>query len=243
MNSTLLTRLSLGTAVALALLGPASPSCATPALRLSWSDCTPLQVNANAAGPGVYVLNLSVIGLTGPYATLQWGFQFAPHEVAPAWQFYDIDYWTGDPGCQGPARLTLLVGGSSCPVFPITQQQARMQQGSITEPTATGMALQLTFDRTSVADPAQRYTLTQIAFDESQEGPGPGQCAGFEQPFCIAMTVPTLSIPVGPTASTTTAVDAEQGFVTWQDAANGLGCPGAAPARASSWGAVKAQYR
>jgi hypothetical protein len=120
-----------------------------------------------------------------------------------------------------------------------------MSQSSLTGGGGTVLQAFVNLDTSAVADPAQRYTLVHIVFDQSNGvigGPGGSQCGGQQYAMCVAgqfeLDVRTTGLNSGPTA-----IAVDQSFLTWQDPSNSLRCPGAAPTHATSWGAVKAQYR
>jgi hypothetical protein len=79
---------------------------------------------------------------------------------------------------------------------------------------------------------------------------GTPSCAGCQIPVCIVFNSLNLTTPVaannrkltGPTNGT------DSDFCTWQGGGNpggprGTGCPGATPAKSSTWGTVKSLYR
>jgi hypothetical protein len=78
-------RFALPAALA-ALLLQAPQASALPTVRVSWNDCTPLQIDQDADGQPAYAWNVSAVGMTGKYVHFYCFFQFAPDYVARAWQ-------------------------------------------------------------------------------------------------------------------------------------------------------------
>lgn len=214
---------------------------AEPTLRLSWESCDNLVTDRSWAGPGSYAMVLSGTGFTVPLGNYIGGLAFSPWFVAPAWDFATSSYF-GEGVCQDPAGLSATTTGGGCPSMPGTSLLVQMSKGSLTKPGGSTVGVQLRFDPAFVPDPAQRYTLARIVFDHAHSvvGPGtPGSCGGAEQPTCVNLS----SFALTGAANQWLFHTIERGYVTWQDPTNGIGCPGATPAAAKTWGAVRAQYR
>jgi hypothetical protein len=226
-----------------ALVFSSAPASAIPSIRLSWDQCDPLIVNRAWTGPGTYAVQVSGIGFAETYSSLYVGFSFFPHRVVPAWDFSTVDYWTGLPGCQGPARMAILNAGGGCPILPGQVDAQGMYEGGLTNPFApTGLLAGLNFTGGVVPDPAQRYGLLRFVFDHTNSVAGPsgaGTCGYVEEPMCMHLTYSGLSNA----AHQNVFVALEQEYLSWQDPANALGCPGASPAQPKTWGALKATYR
>jgi len=210
-------------------------------VRVSWDDCSVLAANKDWAGPGNYVVVLSATNLSGSYRRFDGTFKFAPQRVVPAWDFSTFDYW-GTAPCQGPSRLSATNLGGSCPSFPASAVSAMMWEGSLTSPAPTFLDVHGSLDDTFAPDPQTRYTLLRLVFDHSRSVVGPstaGKCGEVEQPMCINL----VAINIRDGLNNVVPYAFEQSFATWQDPANTTGCPGATPAAARTWGAIKASYR
>ena len=222
---------------------PTLAGVAGPTPGLSWNVCDPPVLDRSWSGPGdPYELDLSAIGLDQPLEQLDASIRFFPARVVPAWDFSAVDYWTGRPGCQGPARMTALPGGAGCPGYPLVSFGALMFEGSLTSPAPTLLRVSVNPDPSFTPGPGVRYGIVRVRFDHANSIPGPsagGACGQVEEPMCVVLTEFTLR-PAGSAASFTYPATA---YVTWQDPGNSTRCPGATPARARTWGGIKDAYR
>ena len=221
------------------------------------------------ASPGVGVVSIAVDGCTGPFErtvlpgeSLSIFASVIGHsQASTAYQVslvYGVqpgtpllDAWRFDAaGCQGPGRLTmdhLTPSGKACPNFfgaAATEQTKVIDYNPATGTASTQIAVRLNAG-SNAPNPAQRYFLGRWRFDHaaSVEGPGtPGvSCGGLEQPICFFSR----------SASWTGENGVEQPWVRGTEFVAAQGhpnCPCAAdpcpvPARNSTWGAIKGQYR
>jgi hypothetical protein len=225
-------------------------------LQLSWDQCAPLVLNKNsAAGPNV--LYASVQG----HATEHQAYQVwlllgdANHQLPDAWRF-------DAAGCNGGffsfSAQPPVALAKTCPGFvPAVTQQFTIPVFQLAPPglgylTTLGNAfLAVSYPSgSSNADPGTRYHLVGFTFDHtfSTAGPTPGDlssCGSFERGMCI-FAVPYKCSWLD-LAGNEFAFRGVGGTQTTQVVYNGgtpdPNCPGAIPARPSTWGSIKAQYK
>ena len=216
---------------------------ALPFARYSWDQCDPVVTNKNWAGPATYVQVISAVGLTPGIRAIN--LTVNTGATADAWNFSDGQ---GGPDCQPTSRLTISSTGADCVAAPVVQFLYRRQIW-ITQPDKGGFYLTATFDPGFAPDPAVRYAVSRLAFDHSHSvvGPAPplsGNCGSVEMPVCFGVSGPQYTdATVGPNWIPL-AMDSD--FLTWQDfnaQPFGRPCPAAVPARPSTWGQIKGQYR
>jgi len=227
-------------ALALSLLAVTNAG-ATPSVRYSWDDCSPIVTNKNWSGPGTYVQVLAAVGLEPGVQSMTFGIGVGV--VRDAWSFSDS---RGDYFCQPYSRFALSTSGTGCAAAPLTSFSFEHGIG-ITDP-RHGYKLSVNFDPGFVPDPAVRYTVARLAFDHSHSvagfaAPGSGNCGQVDEGECFALGYATYS-GGGPGGE----LPLESDFLTWQDFNANLypgarPCPAAVPTRSATWGAIKSQYR
>lgn len=162
------------------------------------------------------------------------------------------DAWRFDPtGCQGSAFITIdhlapAAVVKTCPSFQPPIQNLQIKDYSfdpISGKTRAVCANAYPDGNTAGNDPAKRYFLARFLFDHTFSVVGattPGvDCGGVEQPVCAHFTSASWLSLDG--VETEWVKNSE--FVTVNDANNDTRCPGATPAKNTSWGSVKAQYK
>jgi hypothetical protein len=223
----------------------ASGSYAGGAVSLSWNSCTgPID---RAVVPGDHLsLNASLLGQSEGSGSYDVILRIGPgHATFPdAWRFDQL-------GCQGPSRFSItqkprISEAATCPVFEDSVGPPTILIDYSYDPTFQRAVL--TFAHYQLlpkpsSDPSQRYFLVGFQFDHtvSVDGSSVGgqSCGGLEQPMCFAIDYAHwLTL-----ADDELAWAIDQGFATANDPTNSSHCPGATPARSTTWGRVKDQYR
>jgi hypothetical protein len=238
------------TTIFAALLLFAAPARAAGVVSLTWDNCAgPL---GKAIAPGtVQSLYLSVIGQTELHRAYQARINLGAHCDVPFAYGGVPDAWRFDvPGCETAALIQMdLVApaavSKACPSF--MQSSAPSLQikdyyyDSLVPASAITIANSYPNGVPSV-DPNQRYFLARIQFDLTYAVTGPSgafTCGGLETPMCFVLA----------RASYENMGEAE---VSWQPGNNCVsandpallsGCDVPTPARATTWGALRAQYR
>ena len=230
----------LTTVAALAALSfLAGPTFAqTGNVRLSWGTCDPVVQNLDFTGPGqIATMVLSALGTGSPHK----GYRFkvlVSSGLPDAWRF-DAD------GCN-VGQLSLNTAGLSkaCPAFQGTNPLPIFNYGYEVDGAGTATYDVLNaYNEVLAPNAGTRYTVFQGLFNHAFSNTGPRdpalECGNAEQPICFALVHteflnPDLTIiPFG----------VENDFLTWQDAGNSTGCPGATQNEATTWGRVKGLYR
>jgi hypothetical protein len=229
-----------------AIVAGAGSSAAQPSIRLSWDDCDPIVVNRNFTGPGLYRMTFSGTNFGGAYQGYQLETRVRTEDGSSypdAWRF---DLNAG--GCQGPSRMLFSPIGANpnCPPLqgsaPLTLAEMRYEY-PIDPPNTARLILFNVYD-TFQGDAQTRYHLYQLDFDHALSTAGPSvpgaTCGGAEVAMCFQFVYGNYLDQNG-VAHEDYVV--ENGFLTW-NLPTGLGrCPGATPAVAQTWGALKGQYR
>ena len=243
--------LTLAALAVIVMPDPANGTPGTGAVLLAVDGCTgPIE---QTVLPGQsFSIYASVLGqsqaATGYQVSLLFGVG-SGRPLPDAWRF-------DASGCQGPARLTmehLAPSSKTCPNFvgtAPTEQSEVFEYDPATGLAATRIAVRLT-SGSNAPNPAQRYFLARWIFDHgaSVEGPGtPGvSCGGLEYPICFV----SGRLDGGPGASWTGTSGDEHPWPFQNEHVSTQGhpsCPCSSdpcptPARNSTWGAIKGQYR
>lgn len=224
----------------LLLAATASLSFAAGAVSMNWDSCTGPIVKSIPPGSvaGLYV---SVFG------------QAQSHKA------YDVrvmvsqsgglrDAWRFDaPGCQGSSRISIdqqsLVPSKTCPIFMQTSAPS-LQIKDYSYDALTGRARGVLANSypngVATVNPATRFFLARFNFDHTfsiQGASEPGiTCGGLELPMCAFFAQASWLTLDG--IEIQWAISQE--FVFANDP-NSLGC--FTPARSTTWGSIKSQYR
>ena len=221
----------------------AGTSSAAGVASLNWDSCIgPISKTVlPGTAPSLYV---SVLGHSAPHKAYDVRVQLYSqgHALADAWRF-DAE------GCQGTARIAIdhVPGGGGLPSCPAFMQSSApsLQIKTFTYDPLTGRARVLLANAypngVASANPVTRYFLARFTFDQAVGVNGasnPGNtCGGLEVPVCfLALNASWLSLDgietVWPLSSEFVAANTpEAGY-----------CLGT-PARATTWGSLKSQYR
>lgn len=204
------------------------------ALTLSWNSCAWVQ-NLDFTGPGqVAKLVVAVNGETrlhkGTRVVVSIG-----TDLGDAWRF-------DAAGCNvGQATLSTALFSKACPAF---------QGGNplpISNYSYDGLTGKATLDMLNAYDQKAPTggdeALYQMSFDHLFSDSGPQNpalaCGHADRPVCFHIVFSELLNPDLTTGSFNVAND----WVTWNDAGNSTGCPGATQNENSTWGRVKGLYR
>ena len=215
---------------------------AGPVLRHTWGDPSGVTVNQDWSGPHVYTQTLSISGLAGNVSRIHLTVLTDIYGAPAAWSM-TLRGATPAPDCRGAAAftasptvagaqtipgMTLSVAGSW---FDLAGPRPRIEvDAGIAPPLA--------------ADPAMRYALATLGFDHAHSVTGDGggtACGGAELPFCFV--VGTADIYHAAPDYTVERATVEPGVLTWQNADGHVDCLQAVPAKATTWGRLKAIYR
>lgn len=237
-----------------ALAAFATSASAQGAVSLNWDSCTgPINkaVNTVDDGNGMAANNLfaSVTGHSLPHKAYQVFIAFGAGSAGPlrdAWRF------DGPDGCQGPGYINYnhLSTNKACPAF-----QSNLQSLQITDYSfypATGKARAVLANSypagtpamaVPTTDPAVRYHLARFQFNHVYSVAGattPGaDCGGLEVPVCAHFISKAWLDMDGIEHEWNMSGE----YVTANDPTNASGCPGATPAKSTSWGYIKDQYK
>jgi hypothetical protein len=212
---------------------------------MGWDSCTgPITITVEGGSP--VALWASVVGQAQPHLGYQIRIEVgrASGRMLPdAWRF-DAD------GCQGSKFIAIDVitaipeMSKTCPSFQGAAQSIQVKDYSVDPVSGRGRivcANAYPFG-TSLPNPATRYWLMRVLFDHTFSTAGatvPGvSCGGVEEPVCFMVRqAEWLTTDL---VETPWAIDQE--FLSANDPSF-VSCFGGVPARASTWGSLKAQYR
>jgi len=233
----------------LALADPVSAAVGTA--LMSWDACTPAVDNKNMTDPGPYSIFVSLLGND------MWTTSYQVRAIYADGNQTVPDAWRFDPeGCQGSNFVTIdhrppAALSKTCP--PMDQYVNSIQIKNVnftpfTDPYSTTtmrILLANAYLAGAQAEAATRYFLAGFTFDHASSVAGAGTptqtCGGFESSMCFKLTVVEVydesnnggyPIPLG-------AWNTGSRVVTF----NGGSACLAIPARATTWGTIKSQYR
>ena len=228
------------TLLRLAILGalavPGASHAANGVVNMTWHGCNgPLDVTAPADTLSLY---LTVSGIDQPHKAYDVRFIYgnAAQEVPDAWRF-------DAQGCEGSVLIRQDIAvAKACPSFMQAATGLQIRRVDFVPPsepyaqTMMWVLLANSYTPVTTVDPSATYLLERVLFDLSYAVPGagdpPNTCGGFEQAMFFTLTRATYldpnfnEFPFGRarlplTVSVNTSV----------------------PARPTTWGAIKGQYR
>jgi hypothetical protein len=238
----------IGTLVLLSL-GVSPARAANGVVSLTWDGCTGPMLKTSS-GPGIYSIYVSVLGIDVPNKAYDVRVVYGDvNQLVPdAWRF-------DAAGCHTASALTidqlpLLAESKTCP--PFMQESAPSLQikdvgfSPPSDPYPNSL-MRLVLANSypngvSIVEPLTRYHLGRFVFDHalSVEGPGtPGStCGGLESAMCFKLFKATfldmngIETPFNyPAIPAVTMNDLQQASCS------------AVPARPTTWGQLKNQYR
>jgi hypothetical protein len=235
-------RLFVGATLLVTLAGTTGIASAEPTLALTWNSCTG-PVHRAPAGPGLYSLYASIIGLDRPHKAYEIWLWAADSNggIPDAWNFTEA-------GCQGPARVALTyvpdkATAASCPALngDLRSLQISTVDGGNGEFPAGSMRMVIAIaypDGVWNPDPGQRYFMARFDFDLSSAVAGAGSpgetCGGLDQGMTFhpeyTNFLDAVSLEEAPIANA---------IATFGGSSQG----GTVPAQVTSWGRIKNQYR
>ena len=230
---------------ALAFAIPASAQSFNPSVSLSWEQCDPIVTNRDFAGRGVYTI--VVVG-----THFEGAIQGGQGELIYKTSTGIYDAWRFENGGCNAGRLSVS-GAEVAPGCPALagKNPVALVQGIYWPPYTGGWRpipdasfVQFWFVYEPVeASPATQYTLAQLRFDHAWSTAGPTvpgeSCGNADQPLCIAL-VSYQSLDGDNVAHDVESVGGNR-YLTWNDATATGGCP-LTPAKATTWGQLKAAY-
>jgi len=224
----------------------ASQAVAAGAVRLDWDTCAMSPVNRTLMDPDPVQCFVTVRG----QAEAHDGYHVRL-AVIPSTGSAFPDAWRFDvAGCQGSNYIEMYSDdptgflSKTCPVFSGTATALTIRDYSVDPTIGRG---QIVFAKaypsgSTSFNPAWRYFLFVVIFEHYNSTVGatvPGtSCGGLETPICLLITLAEWHSMDGVTAPW--AIERES--ITVNDPA-ATACSAATPARPSTWGAVKDQYR
>ena len=236
-------------AIALALANPCA--AADGLVDFSWNACAPVVQDVSSNAPGPFSLYISVLGFDQPHQAYETTFIYGDADglVPDAWRF--------DPaGCQGSSFITInhlapAVVAKACPTFQGNLASVQVKDVAFVPPGDQGTGYLATNLRVSLFDAyppgilstnaGTRYFLERVVFDHTYSvyGAGtPGEtCGEWQIPMTFKiiranyLTLPPegLEIPFGRNIA-----PGQPLYVTFNTQT---------PARPTTWGAIKHQYR
>jgi hypothetical protein len=236
-------------------IGAAAPAGAgqnSGTVSLAWDSCDG-PVDKTADTPGVYTAFASVVGTDLVHVlyavTLIYG--DGDQSVPDAWRFDTL-------GCQGASSLKLdflpsKTIGQSCPAFiqniadPLVITEVRFNPPAYYQYPSTCMRVEVevAYPGSVQADPLTRYFLAGFNFDHSHSAIGggdpPNSCGGLETPMCFKLAALNTLVVNSAYQVQSFAHDPNQSVLTFNPGS--AGACAAVPARAVTWGQIKAQYR
>jgi hypothetical protein len=239
----------MGLSILATIASAGASQAAVGTVDLSWDGCTPVIADRTSTPPTAdnkYTVFASETGNDQQTSGYQINFIYgsATAGVPDAWDF-------SPDGCQGSPLATLAwlppaALSKSCPAF--QQTAASLQITSVNEsPPADPYAVSLmrvvlanAYPTGVTANPALRYFLMSAAFDHTFSVVGPGSagatCGFFETAMCFK-----LSKAAYIELSTGFEVPFNRGnsVLTF----NGTTACGGVPAKPTTWGKIKGQYR
>jgi len=226
------------------LLILANSAQAAGTVRIDWDSCPNASpVNKTIVSVPAVSFFVSMIGQSATHTGYRTVIDVLPATAGPfpdAWRF-------DDNGCQGSDFIRiahrLTVFNVTCLNFEGTA--ASTQQKSFIYDAQAGRAhieLVNTYTQTPLsADPGQRYFLMQVRFDHSFSANGPndfsGYCRGLDRETCFSIA----SAGYYDTGGVEVPWMVERGVISANDP--GGACAGVTPAHATTWGAIRGQYR
>ena len=225
----------------------AAPAGAAGVASLTWDGCTGPVTRTVLPGSQA-VLFASVIGHSAFHAAYQVDLELSEDCAGNPPSFPDA--WRFDTGrCQPSGALHYdylppAEMAATCPPFrpPVVDALLDNYYYDAITGRATLKVASIYFDGVPSADPAQRYFLARIVFDQGRGivGPSvPGFCGGLETPLCIRPVYLTYLDLAGNAVSWET----DTPCLTVNDPAQTSGCNLPTASRATTWGAIRGQYR
>ena len=243
-------KLLTGFTVLAALAVAGTGYAANGVVDMSWDNCSPIVQDKTTTTAGVYSIYVSELGND----TFHRGHQV---RVIYADQTASVpDAWRFDPvGCQGTAFVTLdhtapAAVVKTCPSFSQTAGAVAVKNVDFTDVndpyalTTMRVVVASGYSDGATAIPTTRYFLASFKFDHTFSVVGattPGStCGGFEGSVCFKLTTATYADAALVETSFDRAVaPGAPLFVTFNGPA---GC-GGVPAKPTTWGSIKGQYR
>ena len=245
-------KMLMGLAILSVLAFAGRSEAASGTVSMNWDNCTG-PVDKTGAGPGVYPLVVSVLGIDFLHKAYDVKVIYgnSSQEVPDAWQFD-----AGATACQGASQLvTTWTWGKSPPANASGCGDKMMQTSTpslqvpdvnyVTQGYATSL-MRLVLANTypngvTAINVATRYYLMAFAFDHTFSVDGattPGStCGGFIEPMCFKIANASVLDLTG----VESWFDRSGGVV--QASFNGSSACSAVPAKAKTWGQIKSQYR
>lgn len=232
-------------------LAPACASAGPGGIDLSWGDCGAFGQLEHDFACNTNVAVHSMIGSAlAPLPMPQLQGQVAILDLitnqpalSPWWQM-------GAGECRWPSGFSPLngvynfVGMSHCgDAWGAAAEGSVLYQSGSFDPNRARMRTMCAIPTSVAIDDVTEYYLFKLSFTSTRTV-GIGACTGCADGACIVLKYVVLTQPAGVGDYTLTS-PIQRAHVLWQGGGAGVvgGCPGATPARASTWGSVKSLYR
>jgi hypothetical protein len=212
--------------------------------RLNWDSCYGPITRSVVPGE-VVAFYASVTGQSQPHLGFQIRIEVGRDSgvmLPDAWRF-DVE------GCQGSQLVSINhqfpIGVNACPSFQGAGESVQIKDYSVDPVSGRGriVCANVYPFATNLPNPAARYVLIGVTFDHSFSMAGASvpveRCGGVEESVCFLVRQAewlTTDLVETPWAL-------EQEFVSANDPSFVSCLGGQVPARGSTWGALKAQYR
>jgi hypothetical protein len=222
----------------------ASNAQAAGVVQLDWDSCNSALVNKQVVAGSITVFYVSLLGHAEPHKAYELRMNVVPQaETFP-------DSWRFDPpGCQGSSFITMdytvatAFESKVCPSFVGTIPAVPIRDYAYDPVSGLGkLSFLIAYPGGSSRYTAsQRYMLLRVLLDHSYSTASatvPGEtCGGLSTPVCIHLTTAAWLTMDGVEIPWSVA----QPTLSSNDPAGA--CASATPARASTWGSIKDQYR
>lgn len=245
-------KLLMGLFVLAAIASASTSQAQVGTVDLSWNSCTPIIADRDTTGlapSNTATIFASVLGASTPTSGYEVDFIYgdATANVPDAWDF-------SPAGCQGSAAVAMsptppAALSKSCPAF--QQIAASLQIKDVNKVSASadpyvGTLIRVVFANAFPAGVTPvittRYFLASIAFDHTFSVYGPGSagltCGNFQTAICFKVSK-AIYIQAGIPPPNEFPFNRGNSVLTF----NGLTACGGVPARPTTWGKIKDQYR
>jgi hypothetical protein len=243
----------------LALLCIATSANSTPTVSMTWSGCPGSNppINRSLSDGPIATIVVSATGFTGPVRAVdvRIGVGRVPYAGIPdAWRF-------DAAGCAAGGFQALYNAASAdCPALvgtnPVTISAFEFANGK------GGARFAAVFDE-QPTNPSATYTIVRFVFDHSDAfaglGAREGGCGCVDRPECLSLSYAAWL----DTNLEEHLFQVQQSYAVWEDPTNTSHCPGTndcwgpdcedfpdpcaapqpTPARGTTWGAIKGQFR
>lgn len=237
----------------------ASPALAAGGMNLSWNDCgvfgdaqRSFDCASNAGSNDLYVsavMPVPISELLGMSTVID--FQTNAATLSPWWQVQDRTAAVGCRSGQVTGSFNFAAGPFSC-VDPWggTADGGINCQYQFGQPNRGRFRAVCMISTPTATDATTEYYMCRFAISNAKTV-GDGSCGGCTDGVCIVLNEVFVWGFYPDAKGYTITNPLTRQYITWQNGGftegagpyGGSGCPGATPARSTTWGSVKALYR